>query len=140
MRKRENKTKKYLIYIIVVVVLLVVGYVVIQKMVDSGNSANNGNLAPTAQTDKTAQTSQSKSAEDSLPTEISPSTATNSDNTDYIREKISTMSLEEKLGQLVVVGVDGYENDVHSKELIEKYHVGGFILFKKNISDAKQML
>lgn len=137
MRKRENKHKKYLIFIIVVVVLLVLGYVAIQKVVDSGDRANNGDLAPIDQTD---QTSQSKPAEGGLQTEISPSTATDSDNFDPIKVEMKKMSLKEKLGQLVIVGVDGYENNDHSRQFIEKYHVGGFILFKKNLKDSKQML
>ncbi|UWG99302.1 beta-N-acetylhexosaminidase [Dehalobacter sp. DCM] len=61
-------------------------------------------------------------------------------DTDPIQDQIKTMSLEEKVGQLVMAGIDGYENDDHSKSLIEKYHVGGFILLGQNIRDAGQML
>lgn len=60
--------------------------------------------------------------------------------TDQIKALIDSMTLEEKVGQLVIVGVDGYENDEHSKQLMEKYHAGGFILFKKNIQDSAQLL
>lgn len=59
---------------------------------------------------------------------------------DELKEKIKTMTLEEKVGQLVMVGLDEYTNNTHSKEMLEKYKVGGFILFEKNIKDAKQML
>ncbi len=59
---------------------------------------------------------------------------------DRIKALVESMTLEEKVGQLVIVGVDGYENDEHSKQLMEKYHVGGFILFKKNIQDSNQLL
>ncbi|MGI6554843.1 MAG: beta-N-acetylhexosaminidase [Bacillota bacterium] len=61
-------------------------------------------------------------------------------HTDPIQAQIEKMSLEEKVGQLVMAGIDGYENDDHSKQLIEKYHVGGFILLKQNIKSAGQML
>jgi beta-N-acetylhexosaminidase len=57
-----------------------------------------------------------------------------------ISEQIKNMSLTEKIGQLVIAGIDGYENDEHSKELIEKYKVGGFILLGQNIKDTKQTL
>ena len=57
-----------------------------------------------------------------------------------IRETIKKMSLEEKVGQLVIVGADGYEINAHVEELIKEYHVGGFVLFKKNIKDARQLL
>jgi beta-N-acetylhexosaminidase len=59
---------------------------------------------------------------------------------DSIREQIKNMSLNEKVGQLVIAGIDSYENDVHSRELIEKYKVGGFILLGQNIKDTKQTL
>ncbi len=52
---------------------------------------------------------------------------------------LKSMTLEEKVGQLVIVGVEGYNNDEHSELLIKNYHVGGFILFKKNIRDSAQL-
>lgn len=52
---------------------------------------------------------------------------------------LKSMTLEEKVGQLVIVGVDGYNNDEHAELLIKNYHVGGFILFKKNIRDSAQL-
>lgn len=57
---------------------------------------------------------------------------------DIIKEQIKKMTLDEKIGQMVIVGVDDYTNNSHSKEMIEQYHVGGFILFKRNIKDANQ--
>ncbi len=59
---------------------------------------------------------------------------------DSISEQIKSMSITEKIGQLVMAGIDGYENDEHSMELIEKYKVGGFILLGQNIKDTKQTL
>ena len=46
-------------------------------------------------------------------------------------DQIKEMRLEEKVGQLVMARIDGYENDDHARQLMEKYHVGGFILLKK---------
>lgn len=60
--------------------------------------------------------------------------------TDNIEAQIAEMSLDEKIGQLVMVGIDGYTNDNNSQELIEKYHVGGFVLLKQNVKDLEQML
>ena len=57
---------------------------------------------------------------------------------DPIQTQIREMRLEEKVGQLVM-GIDRYENDDHARQLMEKYHVGGFILLKK-ISGCGQML
>ncbi|HHU31550.1 MAG: beta-N-acetylhexosaminidase [Zhaonellaceae bacterium] len=60
--------------------------------------------------------------------------------TDEIAETVASMSLAEKIGQLVMVGVDGYEHDENSKHLIKNYHVGGFVLLKQNIKNLEQML
>ncbi len=64
----------------------------------------------------------------------------NDTDTDPIKAQIGKMSLEEKVGQLVMAGIDAYENDDHTRSLIEKYHVGGFVLLKQNVRDAGQML
>lgn len=59
---------------------------------------------------------------------------------DPIKEQIRGMTLEEKIGQMVLIGVDGYTMDENSKEMIEKHHVGGIILYKKNVADHNQLL
>lgn len=46
------------------------------------------------------------------------------------------MSLEEKVGQLLVVGFFGHEPDAHIRHLLQDRHVGGVILFARNIRDA----
>jgi beta-N-acetylhexosaminidase len=48
------------------------------------------------------------------------------------------MSLEEKVGQLVISGLDGTAMDDHALGLIRDGHIGGFILFKDNILNADQ--
>lgn len=48
------------------------------------------------------------------------------------------MSLDEKIGQLVIVGVDGLTMNDEALQMIQTYKVGGFILFKDNIHDAEQ--
>ncbi len=57
-----------------------------------------------------------------------------------IKEQIGKMSLDEKIGQMMIVGFDGYTADEGIKEIIEKYHPGGVILFKRNIKDGNQLL
>lgn len=55
-------------------------------------------------------------------------------------EKISSMTLDEKVGQLVIAGFSGHTANMDLENLIKKYHVGGFILFKKNIKNVSQTL
>ena len=59
---------------------------------------------------------------------------------DPITEQIKKMSLDEKIGQMLVVGIDGYDLNVNTKSLIEKSKVGGFILFSSNVKDTNQLL
>lgn len=131
MRKRKKTHKKLLIVIMVIAMALALGYIAIQTI---GDVKENTTQIPSTQSE------QVKPLENSTPPEISPSTSSDSTNIDPIKAQIDKMSLEEKIGQLVIVGVDGYTKDEHSRQLIENYHVGGFILFKKNIQNANQML
>ena len=57
---------------------------------------------------------------------------------DPIIEKINNMTIEEKIGQIVFVGLDGLEPNERDVELIKKYHVGGLIFFSKNIDNIEQ--
>lgn len=59
---------------------------------------------------------------------------------DYVKEKLSNMTLDEKIGQLVITGIDNYTNNENSKALINTYHVGGFIFFSTNIENSNQFL
>ena len=59
---------------------------------------------------------------------------------DDILRQMAGMTLEEKIGQLFIVGLEGYSLDDNSLEMIEKHHVGGFILFKRNIKDVEQLV
>lgn len=62
------------------------------------------------------------------------------DIVDLLKEQIAQMTIDEKIGQMVMVGLEGYENDQYSQEMIEKYKVGGFIFFERNIRDTYQTL
>lgn len=57
---------------------------------------------------------------------------------DPVAAQLGQLSLDEKIGQLVLVGMDGTAPTPQTKELIEQYHVGGFIFFKPNIENAAQ--
>lgn len=59
---------------------------------------------------------------------------------DQIKEKIKAMTLEEKIGQMIIVGTEGYEINDNTVEFIDKYKVGGFIFFANNIQSSAQLL
>ena len=58
---------------------------------------------------------------------------------DEILERINAMSLDEKIGQLFIVGFDGgsylTQEDI---SLIRDYKVSGFIFFRRNIHHRKE--
>lgn len=59
---------------------------------------------------------------------------------DPIKEQLRQLTLDEKIGQMVLVGFDGYEAGENTRVLIQQYHVGGLILFKRNVQNAEQLL
>lgn len=59
---------------------------------------------------------------------------------DPIEEQIKEMTLEEKIGQLMIVGLDGVEINENDIKNIQEYNIGGFILFARNINSIDQLL
>lgn len=51
---------------------------------------------------------------------------------------VNHMTLDEKIGQMMLVGIDGTNVDQQTKTLIDREHVGGVILFSKNINTPRQ--
>lgn len=87
------------------------------------------------------ESSQSSKAEESLASKQESSLAESSnEETDEISEKISKMSLDEKIGQMLMVGIDGTEVDDDFKKFAEEYKFGTVILFGKNITSAEQLV
>ena len=54
-------------------------------------------------------------------------------------EQIDTLSLEQKIGQLFLIGFEGKTLTPGVKDLIETVHPGGIILFSRNIDNADQL-
>jgi beta-N-acetylhexosaminidase len=52
---------------------------------------------------------------------------------------LAGMSLEEKVGQLFMIGVQGTEMTSETQQLLQTVHPGGVILFGRNIQDAGQL-
>ena len=53
---------------------------------------------------------------------------------------LNELSMEEKLGQMMMVGFNGNHINDRIRDLVLKYKVGGFILYKKNFDSYEQML
>lgn len=61
------------------------------------------------------------------------------DEIDEIQERLDNMTLEEKVGQLLIVGFEGTELNDNTKALIEDIGVGGLIFFGRNIESKYQV-
>lgn len=57
---------------------------------------------------------------------------------DVLMEKVNGMTLEEKIGQLLIVGFEGTSINYDIENYIEDYKVGGFIFFSRNIKSADE--
>jgi beta-N-acetylhexosaminidase len=55
-----------------------------------------------------------------------------------ISEMIAEMSLDEKIGQMIVAGISGTTVDASAKSLITKYKVGGIIFYADNLINPTQ--
>lgn len=57
-----------------------------------------------------------------------------------VQDKISSMTIEEKVGQMLMVGFEGIQVNDQTRNFIQENHIGGIILFERNITDSKQLL
>lgn len=80
------------------------------------------------------------SNQDSQGGEVSEPTPTPTESVDPIRDQLEGLSTTEKVGQLVLVGMEGTEPDSSALDLIKTYRVGGFIFYKDNIKDSASAL
>jgi len=58
---------------------------------------------------------------------------------DEIARVLQEMTLEEKIGQMIIIGFEGPEIDNHVESMIREHRVGGLILFGRNIGDKNQL-
>ncbi|RRN71229.1 beta-N-acetylhexosaminidase [Peribacillus simplex] len=61
------------------------------------------------------------------------------DNHEKIEKMLEKMTLEEKIGQLMMVGFKGTEKNSEITELIEQKHIGGVIYFDRNMKSPEQV-
>jgi len=54
-------------------------------------------------------------------------------------EKLNKLSLEQKIGQLFIIGFDGKSLNSDIENLVKELHPGGILLLKRNIEDENQL-
>ncbi len=58
---------------------------------------------------------------------------------DPVGERVAGMTTEELVGQLLVAGIQGTEPGEDGRQAVEDLHVGGIILFGRNVESAEQL-
>ena len=59
---------------------------------------------------------------------------------DKIKTVLDTMTLNEKIGQLLIVGFDGTTVDENITDLIENKHIGGVVFFGSNVESVSSVI
>lgn len=59
---------------------------------------------------------------------------------DKAAELLAGMTLDEKIGQMIIGGFEGYEVNDNVRSLIRNYHIGGLILYGRNVQSTDQLL
>lgn len=77
---------------------------------------------------------ESKSAQEEIP--IAQQNLTIDEKVDQI---VASMSQTEKLGQMVMIGIQGTKVDDDSLYMLNQYHMGGVILFDRNMESLEQV-
>ncbi len=136
------KMKFYAVTVICALILLLVsGCGSGQGAASSPPSSGTGSpSASSPQSSQTPPSSGEHSPEETMPAASEPAPEVTSpppeDTSEDARIKMTmqAMTLEEKVGQMLLAGVQGTKVDAAAKQMIAKDHVGGIILFKNNLS------
>lgn len=72
--------------------------------------------------------------------EPSPSPSSPIVEKDAIRERIDKMTLEEKIGQMIIAGVQGTSASSEDERMIKEQYVGGIIFYKNNLADSASVV
>ena len=104
----------------------------------SGNSKDAGQLDPSTNTNHIAPDDPTTNESEGIVPDIQEEVPI--EPADPVEDLLNRMSTDEKIGQLVVVGIDGTINNKDSRTFIEDYHVGGFIFYKDNMESTQQAL
>ena len=57
-----------------------------------------------------------------------------------MKEKIKELSIEEKIGQMLMIGLDIANPKDKIEEIITKYKIGGVLLYKKNYKSYEELV
>ena len=107
--------RKKIIIIVIMIIIIILGILL-----------NNKNIFSNVE--------ESKSAQEEIP--IKQENLTIDEKVDKI---VASMSKTEKIGQMVMIGIQGIKVDDDSLYMLNQYHMGGVILFDRNMESPEQV-
>lgn len=107
--------RKKIIIIVIMIIIIILGILL-----------NNKNIFSNVE--------ESKSAQEEIP--IAQQNLTIDEKVD---KTVESMSQTEKLGQMVMIGIQGTKVDDDSLYMLNQYHMGGVILFDRNMENPEQV-
>lgn len=123
--------KKFLFLILLIIILsLAYSFIFNTKVIQ--NTLNNSTKSQSKEEDI--------NSDKTIDNSINSKSSSKQPSKDLIQEKIDNMSLDEKIGQLVISGVESTSIDPTIQDFIQKKYIGGVILFSRNVSTAQQVL
>jgi len=105
---------------IILVIVAISVCLLFMRSNDTNQQPKNSEIAPTKKEEEVDQTKEI-STEESI-----------------VEDQLAKMTLDEKIGQLIIAGLDGTEVTEQTRTLIDTYHIGGFIFFKPNLENPEQ--
>ena len=52
---------------------------------------------------------------------------------------LADLSLEQKIGQMIIAGFPSPQIDEHFKKVVQQYHIGNIVLFTRNLKDKREI-
>jgi beta-N-acetylhexosaminidase len=136
MSNRKNSNLKRRIFsLLLLLIIVVLGIYVFDKVRD-GEQFPKENTKPSVETSTNVPTETGEVNNQNLDDQaVQPNQPDQEKN---ILEKITNMSLDEKIGQMIIAGISGTTIDTNTKKLLTKYMVGGIIFYQDNLVNPSQ--
>ena len=71
--------------------------------------------------------------------ELGEAETLNSKSSDPVELVLENMTINEKIGQMMMIGIYGYEIDDNILYMLNQYYCGGIILFDRNMDTKSQV-
>ncbi|WP_404457873.1 beta-N-acetylhexosaminidase [Oceanobacillus kapialis] len=106
---------------------------------NSLDQANDEAAGRTEQANEESEEGESTERATSSKQEIDTEGSTSANTKNPVQAKIASMTMKEKIGQMLMFGFEGTKINETTRRLIENNHIGGVILFEKNVTDSQQL-